>query len=92
MGAPAKGSVVLVPFPFSDLSQAKLRPAIVMADAGYSEHAANALDVVIFSTNSSPPGRMSLLPDLCTPRFPAGISDDDWPPDCERERVLVIDQ
>jgi mRNA interferase MazF len=25
---------VLVPFPFSDLSQAKLRPAIVMADAG----------------------------------------------------------
>jgi len=34
VGAPAKGSVVLVPFPFSDLSQAKLRPAIVMADAG----------------------------------------------------------
>jgi len=23
-----------VPFPFSDLSQAKLRPAVVMADAG----------------------------------------------------------
>ena len=34
MGTPAKGSVVLVPFPFSDLSQAKLRPAVVMADAG----------------------------------------------------------
>ena len=25
---------MLVPFPFSDLSQSKLRPAIVMADAG----------------------------------------------------------
>jgi len=34
VGAPAKGSVVVVPFPFSDLSQAKLRPAIVIAEAG----------------------------------------------------------
>jgi hypothetical protein len=29
--APSTGSVVLVPFPFSDLSQAKLRPAVVLA-------------------------------------------------------------
>ena len=34
MVAFAKGSVVLVPFPFSDLSQSKLRPAVVLADAG----------------------------------------------------------
>ena len=34
MVAPAAGGVVLVPFPFSDLSEAKLRPAIVVADAG----------------------------------------------------------
>ena len=34
MVAPAAGRVVLVPFPFSDLSQAKLRPAVVLADAG----------------------------------------------------------
>ena len=33
MVAPARGSVVLVPFPFSDLSQAKRRPAVVLADA-----------------------------------------------------------
>jgi len=32
--APAAGAVVLVRFPFSDLSQAKLRPAAVLADAG----------------------------------------------------------
>jgi mRNA interferase MazF len=31
--APSTGSVVLVPFPFSDLSQSKLRPAIVLASA-----------------------------------------------------------
>ena len=30
----AAGLVVLVRFPFSDLSQTKLRPAVVLADAG----------------------------------------------------------
>jgi mRNA interferase MazF len=30
----AAGAVVLVPFPFSDLSRSKLRPAVVLADAG----------------------------------------------------------
>lgn len=37
MGAPP-GTVVLVRFPFSDLSQTKLRPAIVLADAGRGDH------------------------------------------------------
>lgn len=32
MVTPSAGSVVLVPFPFSDLSQSKLRPAVVLAD------------------------------------------------------------
>lgn len=30
MVAPATSSVVLAPFPFSDLSQAKLRPAVIL--------------------------------------------------------------
>jgi len=30
----AAGAVVLVPFPFTDLTQAKLRPAVALADAG----------------------------------------------------------
>lgn len=34
MGTPAIGAVVLVRFPFSDLSRSKLRPAVVLADAG----------------------------------------------------------
>ena len=32
MVVPAAGAVVLVRFPFSDLSQTKLRPAVVLAD------------------------------------------------------------
>jgi mRNA interferase MazF len=31
---PTAGAVVLVPFPFSDLSKSKLRPAVVLADSG----------------------------------------------------------
>lgn len=37
MGALAAGAVVLVRFPFSDLSQTKLRPAVVLADAGLGD-------------------------------------------------------
>jgi mRNA interferase MazF len=34
MVTPAARAVVLVPFPFSELSQAKLRPAVALAAAG----------------------------------------------------------
>ena len=37
MGAPSVGDVVLVRFPFSDLSASKLRPAVVVADAEHRE-------------------------------------------------------
>lgn len=33
MVSPTVGKVILVPFPFSDLSESKLRPAVVLADA-----------------------------------------------------------
>jgi mRNA interferase MazF len=65
VGAPAVGTVVLVPFPFSDLSASKLRPAIILADAGrgdwicaqitsnpYSDPAAVTLTDVDFSSGS----------------------------------------
>ncbi|HEY1613462.1 MAG TPA: type II toxin-antitoxin system PemK/MazF family toxin [Rhizomicrobium sp.] len=34
MGALAAGQIVLLPFPFSDLSQSKLRPALLLAQGG----------------------------------------------------------
>jgi mRNA interferase MazF len=34
MGALATGAVVVLPFPFSDLSASKRRPAVVLASAG----------------------------------------------------------
>ena len=38
MAPPTAGGVVLVPFPFSDLSQSKLRPAVVLAAAGRDDY------------------------------------------------------
>jgi mRNA interferase MazF len=34
MVTPTTAEVILVPFPFSDLSQSKVRPAVCLADAG----------------------------------------------------------
>jgi mRNA interferase MazF len=61
--APSAGEVVLVPFPFSDLSRSKLRPAVCLADAGrgdwvlcqvtsnqYGDPAAAALTAADFAT------------------------------------------
>jgi mRNA interferase MazF len=65
MVTPTAGAVVLVPFPFSDLSQAKLRPAVILAAAGrgdwilcqitsnpYGDARAIALDDESFATGS----------------------------------------
>lgn len=65
MVAPAIGEVVLVPLPFSDLSQSKVWPAICLADAGrgdwvscqvtssvYGDPAAVALVDADFATGS----------------------------------------
>ncbi len=37
MVTPSAGDIVLVRFPFSDLSQSKLRPAVTLADAGHGD-------------------------------------------------------
>jgi mRNA interferase MazF len=34
MGTPSVGDVVIIPFPYSDLSQSKRRPALVLAGVG----------------------------------------------------------
>ena len=37
MVSPSAGAVVLVTFPFSDLSQSKLRPAVILAKAATND-------------------------------------------------------
>ena len=65
MVIPSTSSIVLVRFPFSDLTQSKLRPAVVLADAGrgdwilcqvtsnpYGDTQAITLDAASFATGS----------------------------------------
>ena len=55
MVTPAAGKVVLVPFPFSDLSQSKLRPAIVLAGVGRG-------DWILCQVTSNPYGDPLAIP------------------------------
>ena len=64
MVTPAAGEVVLVPFPFSDLSQAKVRPAVCLADAGRG-------DWILSQITSSPYGDSAAIP-LEAPDFASG--------------------
>jgi mRNA interferase MazF len=64
MVAPTRGSVALVPFPFSDLSQAKLRPAVVLADAGKG-------DWILCQVTSRPYGDDRAIP-IDEPDFQSG--------------------
>lgn len=64
MVTPAVGQVVLVPFPFSDLSQSKIRPAVCLADAGRG-------DWILCQITSSPYGDPAAVP-LDAPDFASG--------------------
>ena len=64
MVTPTVGAVVLVRFPFSDLSQSKLRPAICLADAGRT-------DWVLCQITSNAYGDSQALP-LDDPDFVSG--------------------
>jgi mRNA interferase MazF len=61
---PSTGEVVLVPFPFSDLSQSKVRPAICLADVGRG-------DWVLCQITSSAYSDPTALP-LDAPDFASG--------------------
>ncbi len=54
--APGRGDVVLVPFPFSDLSTTKVRPAAIVSTTRYHAHEPDLLLVALTSRISSSTG------------------------------------
>ena len=55
------GAVVLVRFPFSDLSQTKLRPAVVLADAGRGDWILCQVSQALRRRSRNKAGRHQLL-------------------------------
>lgn len=64
MGQFVRGEVVVIPFPFSDLSATKRRPALVVADLPGD-------DVILCQITSQPAGNAFAIP-LTDPDFATG--------------------
>ncbi len=64
MVTPSAGSVVVVPFPFSDLSKTKMRPALVLANADRG-------DWILCQITSNPYGDVHAI-ELNNARFASG--------------------
>jgi mRNA interferase MazF len=62
MTACERGSIVLVPFPFTDLSEVKRRPALIVSTRHYNERTDDVIIAQITSRVNSParPGDHSL--------------------------------
>ena len=54
--AHAFGQVVLVPFPFTDQSSAKKRPAVIVSTSAYNIHRRDLIIMAITSQVRQPPG------------------------------------
>ena len=71
MGAPSVGDVVIIPFPYSDLSKSKRRPALVLAEVDRG-------DFLLCQITSKQYGDRHAIP-LCESDFASGsISRDSF--------------
>jgi mRNA interferase MazF len=63
--APTAGAVVLVKFPFSDLSRSKLRPAVVLADVGRGDRVLCQVTSKQYGDSSAVKRDSSRRPTIC---------------------------
>jgi mRNA interferase MazF len=56
-----RGSVVLVPFPFTDLSQSKTRPAVVVSPENINIHSPDIILAAVSSTIPHVPHNLELV-------------------------------
>ena len=69
-----RGAVVLVPFPFTDLSQQQARPAIVLSPQRLNDRSADLILVAVSSQVPNNPNEYELVIRQGTPEFtPTGL-------------------
>lgn len=56
-----RGAIVLVPFPFTDLSQSKTRPAVVVSPENINAHSPDIILAAISSTTPHVPNNLELV-------------------------------
>jgi mRNA interferase MazF len=57
----ARGDVVLVPFPFTDLTQQKARPAVVLSSREFNQQSPDVILVAVSSQVPDSPGDLELV-------------------------------
>lgn len=65
---PKKGTVILIPFPFTDLSAHKVRPAVIVS------HCLKGDDIVVMFVSSQKPKKLDLT-DILITRGSSGFSE-----------------
>lgn len=71
LGTYHRGDILLVPFPFTDLSQLKTRPAVVISSASFHTRMSDLILVAISSRTSSVDSTFDLLIPSSHPLFAA---------------------
>jgi mRNA interferase MazF len=71
MGAPSVGDVVIIPFPYSNLSKSKRRPALVLAEVGRG-------DFLLCQITSKPYDDLHALPLNVADLLSGGIKRDSF--------------
>jgi mRNA interferase MazF len=64
-----RGAIVLVPFPFTDFSQHKARPAVVLSPEHFNTHSPDIILAAISSTTPHVPNDLELVLYQSDPTF-----------------------
>ncbi len=64
-----RGAIVLVPFPFTDLSRQKARPAVVLSPRSFNERSPDVILAAISSKVPTTPSELELVIQQTDPAF-----------------------